>query len=74
MKTIQEIVVPAREYLALTIKKGQTLRLIDLEGRQVIDVIFFNLNDLEERSSCVVTTLFNKTTTFFHKKAIGCLR
>jgi len=32
MKTIQEVVVPAREYLALTIKKGQTLRLIDLEG------------------------------------------
>ena len=61
MKTIQEVVVPAREYLALTIKKGQTLRLIDLEGQQVIDAIFFNLNDFEERSSCVVTTLFNKT-------------
>ena len=61
MKTIQEVIVPAREYLALTIKKGQTLRLIDLEGHQVIDVIFFNLNDLEERSSCVLTCLFNKT-------------
>ena len=61
MKTIREVVVPAREYLALTIKKGQTLRLIDLEGHQVIDVIFFNLNDLEERSSCVLTCLFNIT-------------
>ncbi|MFO7772435.1 MAG: DUF1989 domain-containing protein [Dehalococcoidia bacterium] len=58
---IQEVTIPAREYLALTIRKGQRLRLIDLEGQQVIDVIFFNLNDSEERSSCVVTTLFNKT-------------
>jgi len=61
MKTIQEVIVPAREYLALTIKKGQTLRLIDLEGQQVIDVIFFNLHDFEERSSCVFTCLLNKT-------------
>ena len=60
-KIIQEAVIPAREYFALTIKKGQILRLVDLEGQQVIDVVFFNLHDLEERVSCVATTVFNKT-------------
>ena len=61
MRIIQEEVIPAKEYLALTVKKGQTLRLVDLEGQQVIDVIFFNLHDFEERSSCVTTTIANKT-------------
>ena len=61
MRIIQEVVVPAKEYLALTVKKGQTLRLVDLEGQQVIDVIFLNLHDFEERSSCVTTTIANKT-------------
>ncbi len=41
-KIIQEVTIPAREYLSLTIKRGHTLRLIDLEGQQVIDVIFFS--------------------------------
>lgn len=61
MTIIREIIVPAREYLSLIIKNRQIFRLIDIEGQQVIDVIFFNLNDLGERSSCVITCLFNKT-------------
>ena len=31
-KIVEELAVPAREYLTLTIKKGQLLRLIDAEG------------------------------------------
>lgn len=51
-KIISEITIPAREYLALELKKGQLLRMIDIVGQQVFDVITFNLNNLEERSSC----------------------
>ncbi len=60
-KVVKEVIIPAREYLALEIKKGQILRLIDIEGQQVIDVMVFNLNDLEERSSCHSTRAINKT-------------
>jgi len=57
----QEVTIPAREYLGLTIRKGQNLRIVDVEGRQCADVIFFNFNDLEERSSCICTTVINRT-------------
>lgn len=57
----QEVTIPAKEYLGLTVKKGQILRIIDLEGQQVADVIFFNMNNPEERSSCICTTVVNDT-------------
>lgn len=58
---IKEITIPAQEYLALEAKKGQVLRVIDIEGQQVVDVIVFNLNDPEERSSCGATRGINET-------------
>ena len=61
-KIVEELTVPAREYLTLTIKKGQILRLIDAEGQQVADVLFFNSHDLDEVSSCTCTTILNSTT------------
>ena len=51
-KIIKEVTIPAREYLAVELKKGQLIRFIDIDGQQVFDVIFFNLNNLEERTSC----------------------
>jgi len=33
------------------VKKGQTLRIIDLEGCQAVDTLFYNANDHEERYS-----------------------
>jgi len=60
-EVVQEVTIAPKGYLGLTIKKGQILRLIDVEGQQVADVIVFNLNDLEEVSSGSITVLFNKT-------------
>ena len=51
-KIVKEETIPAREYLAVELKKGQLLRFIDIEGQQVFDVITYNLDNLEERSSC----------------------
>jgi urea carboxylase-associated protein 1 len=31
------------------LKAGQTLRILDLEGNQAVDTLFFNLNDTDER-------------------------
>ncbi len=58
-RILKEVVIPAREYLALELKKGQVIRLIDIEGQQVFDVSVFNLHDLEERLSCTATKLVN---------------
>jgi hypothetical protein len=37
------------------IKKGQTLRIVDLEGCQAIDTLFYNANDVSERYSACDT-------------------
>lgn len=35
-------VIPAGEPWLFEVKKGQTLRLLDLEGNQAIDTLFYN--------------------------------
>ena len=60
-KVVNEITIPAQEFLALEVKKGQILRLIDIDGQQVFDVTVFNLNNLEERSSSWHTRGVNET-------------
>ncbi len=47
--TIYDQVVPARAPWARIVKKGQTLRIIDLEGNQAVDCILYNANDPAER-------------------------
>jgi uncharacterized protein YcgI (DUF1989 family) len=46
-------VVPARGRLALKLKKGQRLRITDLEGQQVMDMIAAMVDDPDERLSCM---------------------
>ncbi|GAA0747521.1 urea carboxylase-associated family protein [Ideonella azotifigens] len=49
--------VPAGEPCLLSIKAGQTLRLIDLEGNQAIDALFYAQAPLGERYSATNTML-----------------
>lgn len=42
-------VVPAGAYWMQTVKKGETVRITDLEGNQAADTLFFNANDTTER-------------------------
>jgi urea carboxylase-associated protein 1 len=48
-------VVAAGTYWFQKIKKGQTLRIVDREGNQAVDALFFNANDPGERYSAVDT-------------------
>jgi uncharacterized protein len=41
-------VVPARGRTAFPMAKGQTLRIEDLEGQQAVDLICYNLDNLDE--------------------------
>jgi urea carboxylase-associated protein 1 len=42
-------VVPAGEPFMRTLKKGQVVRILDLEGNQAVDTLFYNANNTEER-------------------------
>ncbi len=46
---VQDTIVPAREPWSGTLAKGQTLRLVDLEGQQAIDFLCYNADDPGER-------------------------
>ncbi|MBI3560607.1 MAG: urea carboxylase-associated family protein [Gammaproteobacteria bacterium] len=48
-------VVPAGEYFIRRIKIGQTLRILDLQGNQAADTLFYNANDPSERYSAMDT-------------------
>ena len=59
-RILSEFVIPAREYASLTMKTGQTLRFVDMEGQQVPDVVCFNAADLSEELNLGNTLLINK--------------
>lgn len=44
-------VVPAGEPFMKEIKKGQSVRILDLEGNQAVDTLFYNAHDGDERYS-----------------------
>ncbi|MBV8500323.1 MAG: urea carboxylase-associated family protein [Paucibacter sp.] len=49
--------VPAGEPYLLGIAKGQTVRIVDLEGNQAVDVIFYNRHDPSEHYSATQTLM-----------------
>jgi urea carboxylase-associated protein 1 len=49
--------VPSGEPYLLAINKGQTVRIVDLEGNQAADVIFYNRNEVAEHYSATQTML-----------------
>ncbi len=49
--------VAAGEPFVLEIQRGQTLRMVDLEGNQAIDALFFNRHDTAEHYSATGTML-----------------
>lgn len=48
-------VVPAGDYWMEPVRKGQTLRILDLEGNQAADTLFYSLEDPSERYSAMDT-------------------
>lgn len=48
---VHDEVVPARHFWVHTVKKGQTLRIIDLEGNQAVDLLIYSEIDDAERYS-----------------------
>ena len=57
---LKEWVIPAKEYSAFTIRQGRTLRFVDIEGKQVPDLVCFNERDLTEHLNMGNSLLLNK--------------
>jgi urea carboxylase-associated protein 1 len=47
--------IPAGDYWIDTIRRGQRLRIVDVEGNQAADTLFFNAADVADRYSAVDT-------------------
>ncbi|MGY5449606.1 urea amidolyase associated protein UAAP2 [Agarivorans sp. MS3-6] len=47
--------VPAGDYYMQVVKAGQTVRILDLEGNQAADTLFYNADDPSERYSAIDT-------------------
>lgn len=47
--------VGAGDYYLKVVKQGQTLRILDLEGNQAADTLFYNAHDPSERYSAIDT-------------------
>ncbi len=50
-----DVTVPARAPWSGVVRKGETLRLVDLEGQQAVDFICFNADDKTETYDSTVT-------------------
>jgi urea carboxylase-associated protein 1 len=56
-KAIYEFTIPANKPWSHIVEKGQILRIIDLEGQQAVDTLFYNAHDTSERYSAQDTVL-----------------
>lgn len=54
---LYDFVIPARAPWSQVVKKGQTLRIIDLEGNQAVDFICYNAHEPAERYSAQDTVV-----------------
>ncbi len=52
---VLNVVHPAGEPWTHTLKQGQILRMVDLEGNQAVDTVFYNANDTAESYSLTDT-------------------
>ncbi|MGC4033850.1 MAG: urea carboxylase-associated family protein [Tepidisphaeraceae bacterium] len=55
MNTIYDFVIPARAPWSQVVKAGQRLRIVDLEGNQAVNCLFYNAHDPSERYSASET-------------------
>ncbi|NLE73865.1 MAG: DUF1989 domain-containing protein [Actinobacteria bacterium] len=53
--------IPAGGFIGLPVNRGQTLRITDLEGKQVVDLVALNAADSGEKLSCVYSVMLNRT-------------
>lgn len=61
---VEKWVIPARGFATVSIQRGECLRLVDIEGRQVPDVVCFKAGDLSESLNLANSQLLNQRRDF----------
>jgi uncharacterized protein len=61
---IQDVVVPARGSWSGVLKKGQMMRIVDLEGKQAVDFLCYNAHNYEDRYAAADTMKINQRGIF----------
>jgi urea carboxylase-associated protein 1 len=59
-RVVYDQIIPARAPWAHVVKKGQTLRIVDVEGNQAVDCIVYSAHDHAERYSAPDTIAAQK--------------
>jgi uncharacterized protein len=60
MRALQDQTIAPAGHFATEMRKGQVLRIIDVEGQQVADLVTFNIRNVSEKLSIVNTVNLNK--------------
>jgi uncharacterized protein YcgI (DUF1989 family) len=63
-KVIEDTVVPARGSWSRTVKKGEMMRIVDLEGKQAVDFLCYNAHDYADRYAAADTMKINPSGIF----------
>lgn len=58
-RVADEFIVPARHGKAFVVRKGQVMSIIEVEGKQMADVVFLNANDYREVFAASWSTALN---------------
>lgn len=61
---IEDTIIPAGGSWSRQIKKGQILRIVDLEGRQAVDFLCYNAHDTTDRYAAADTMKINPAGIF----------
>lgn len=59
---MEEYVIKGKTGVSFTVKKGQTIKVIDMEGKQIADFVAYRADDLQERLDPVATRDALQTT------------
>jgi uncharacterized protein YcgI (DUF1989 family) len=70
---VDVFVIPACEARAFLVKRGQLIRIIELDGKQVADVAIFNADDHRERFNASQTVFLNALQGIGNVKKISKL-
>ncbi len=63
LKTVKEFMIPKCKGRSFTIKKGELLRIIEVDGPQAADMVAFNEHDLRESFSAWLTRQSSRSFT-----------
>ena len=56
---VEDTTIPAREHWSGTVRAGQTLRIVDLEGEQGVDFLVYDAHDHRDRYAAADTMKIN---------------